>query len=288
MARVAIDNLDDPRIAVYRGLKASNLTRGLAQFVVEGERLVERLLASRFPVVSVLVTDRHLPRLDAKIPEGVPTYVISHEVIDGLVGFRFHRGVLACGQRQPWPPLQNIVDAGTGPFTLVICPKLSNPENLGTITRIADVFGVLAIVAGPECPDPFSRRVLRVSMGSVLQIPVVIEPAPGAAIDELVDSHQVELFGAVVDRRAEPFDGVPCPRRLGLVLGEEDHGIDPEWLARCRRLVTIPMRDGVGSLNVAVAAGILLHGLTRQDSSRHCPVATDGSSGSDPPPRAPA
>jgi tRNA G18 (ribose-2'-O)-methylase SpoU len=258
-----IDDLDDPRIAIYRSLKATNLTRGLAQFVVEGERLVERLLDSRFPVVSVLVTDRHLPRLAAEVPVAVPLYVVPHQLVDSLVGFRFHRGVLACGRRQPWPPLCEIVDAGTRPLTLVICPKLSNPENLGTIARIADVFGVNAIVAGPECPDPLSRRVLRVSMGSVLQIPVVVEQSPGSAVDELVDRHQLELFGAVADPAAEAFDSVPRPRRLGLVLGEEDQGIDPEWLNRCRRVVTIPMREGAGSLNVGVAAGILLHGLTR-------------------------
>ena len=68
--------------------------------------------------------------------------------------------------------------------------------------------------------------------------------------------------GAVADPAAEPFDRQPRPGRLGLVLGDEDRGIDPEWLKRCRRVVTIPCA-GAGSLNVAVAAGILLHGFTR-------------------------
>jgi tRNA G18 (ribose-2'-O)-methylase SpoU len=263
MARVTIDDLLDPRIAVYRALKATNQTRGLDQFVVEGERLVERLLASRFPVVSVLATDRHLPRLAADVPDGVPTYVVPHERIDQLVGFRFHRGVLACGRRSAWPSLREIATVGSRVLTLVICPKLSNPENLGTIARIADVFGVDGILAGPECPDPLSRRVLRVSMGSVLRIPVVVAPAPAAALDELTGELEVELLAAVPDPAALPFDRVPRPRRLGLVLGEEDQGIDPFWLSRCRRAVTIPMREGAGSLNVAVAAGILLHGMMK-------------------------
>jgi tRNA G18 (ribose-2'-O)-methylase SpoU len=191
--------------------------------------------------------------------------VIPHALVDRLVGFRFHRGVLACGRRRPWPPLGEIVDVGERPLNLVICPKLSNPENLGTITRIADVFGVDAVLAGAECPDPFSRRVLRVSMGSVLRIPVLVERSPAAALDDLTGNLQVELFGAVADPEAEPFDRVPRPRRLGLVMGEENQGIDREWLNRCRRIVTIPMREGAGSLNVAVALGVLLHGLTRQE-----------------------
>lgn len=263
MALVAIDDLDDPRIAVYRALKLSNQTRGLDQFVVEGERLVARLLGSRFPVVSVLATDRHLARLSTEVPADVPIYVLPHGRIDQLVGFRFHRGVLACGRRRAWPPLREIAAVGTRALTLVICPKLSNPENLGTIARIADVFGVDAILAGPECPDSFSRRVLRVSMGSVLRIPVVVASSPAAALDQLTGELAVELFAAVPDRAALPFDQVPRPRRLGLVLGEEDQGIDPFWLDRCHRLVTIPMREGAGSLNVAVAAGILLQELTR-------------------------
>ena len=79
MPRIPIDDLDDPRIAIYRSLKATNRTRGLGQFVVEGERLVERLVASRFPVVSLLVADRHEPKLAVEVPEDVPVYVVSDE-----------------------------------------------------------------------------------------------------------------------------------------------------------------------------------------------------------------
>ena len=108
MSRVPITDLNDPRIAIYRSLKATNQTRRLGQFVVEGEKLVDRLLASRFPAVSVLVTDRHEPRLATRIPDDVPTYVVPHELVDSIVGFPFHRGVLGCGQSQPWPPLSEI------------------------------------------------------------------------------------------------------------------------------------------------------------------------------------
>ena len=156
-------------------------------------------------------------------------------------------------------------------LSLVICPRLSNPENLGAIARIADVFGIDAIVVGPSCPDPFSRRVLRVSMGSVLGVPVIADPRIEDDVDELVQDHQLELVGAVADPAADPFDREPRPGRLGLVLGDEDRGIAPEWLKRCRRVVTIPLRPGAGSLNVAVAAGILLHGFTRAQCSGESP-----------------
>jgi len=262
MLRIPITDLDDPRIAVYRSLKASNQTRWLGQFVVEGERLVERLLSSPFPVVSLLVTDRHEPRLEARVPGHVPVYVLPHGWIDELVGFRFHRGVLACGERRPWPAFREILAARTGRLTLVICPKLSNPDNLGTIARIGDIFGIDALIAGPECPDPLSRRVLRVSMGAVLRLPLVVSERLAETAASLAAEHGLEYWAAVADPAAEPFDRLARPERLGLVLGEEDRGIEAEWLQRCSRLVSIPMRPGASSLNVAVAAGILIYGLT--------------------------
>jgi tRNA G18 (ribose-2'-O)-methylase SpoU len=267
MSRVPINDLDDPRIQIYRSLKATNETRRLEQFVVEGERLVGRLLASEFPIISVLMTDRHESKLLSQIPESVPAFVLPHELVDALVGFPFHRGVLACGLRLARPSLDDIVKAAADRLTLVICPKLSDPENLGAIARIGDVFGVDAILGGPTCPDPFSRRVLRVSMGAVLSLPVVVSARLEEVADELACRNDVEFLGAVADPEAEPFDLVARPPRLGLVLGDEHEGIDSDWLGRCRRKITIPMRFGASSLNVAVAAGILIQHLTRNSSS---------------------
>src|SRR4051794_24891788 len=115
MPRVPIDDLDDPRIAIYRHLKATNQTRGCDAFVVEGEKLLDRLIASPFSLESVLVTERHEPRIASKVAERVPRFVVSQSLINVLVGFNFHRGVLACGRRRPWPDMAEIVrGAGRG------------------------------------------------------------------------------------------------------------------------------------------------------------------------------
>ncbi len=261
MPRITIDNLDDPRIAIYRSLKATNHTRRLDHFVVEGEKLVVRLLESRFPPVSVLVTDRHLPAMGYTVPEEVPTYILPHELIDRLVGFPFHRGVLACGQRRPWPPVEESIAGRGDSLFLVICPKLSDPENLGAIARIGDVFGIDAILAGPECPDRFSRRVLRVSMGSILRVPVIVSEQLAEHVVDLKTTFDVTMLAAVTDPEAIPYDQAAPKKRFGLILGNEDRGLDPEWLELADEHITIPMRPGAGSLNVAVAAGILIHGL---------------------------
>jgi tRNA G18 (ribose-2'-O)-methylase SpoU len=262
-----VSNLDDPRIAVYRSLKATNQTRGLDQFVVEGEKLVGRLLASRFPTVSILATDRFVHRLRDTLPADIPVYVVPLEQVHSLVGFPFHRGVLACGRRLAWPSCEQIVRSAGKTLTLVFCPKLSNPENLGAIARIGDVFGIDAIVAGPSCPDPLSRRVLRVSMGSVLRLPVLITGDPLDLADFLRREFDVEFWSAVVSPQARPFDTIARPSRLALVLGDEDQGVSDDWIECSAQSVTIPMRQGASSLNVAVAAGILLQHLTRADAS---------------------
>lgn len=263
MPRIPIDDLDDPRIAIYRSLKATNLTRGLGHFVVEGQRLVARLLGSRYPTVSALVAEQYEAGLSCPMPPDLPLYVVPDPMIDRVVGFPFHRGILACGERRPWPALEVMTEDPARPFFAVLCPKISNPENLGAIARIGDVFGIDAILAGPECPDPLSRRVLRVSMGAVLRLPVVVSGRPIETASRLSAASGFELIAAVAEPDAESFESVPRPRRIGLVLGDEHEGIAPEWQALCRRSVTIPMRPGASSLNVSVAAGILIYHFTR-------------------------
>lgn len=259
-----ITDLDDPRIAAYRTLKATNQTRDLDHFVVEGEKLVERLLASRFPTASVLVTDRRAPRLAAVVPDDVPVYVIPFERVHELVGFPFHQGVLGCGRRLSWPDWRSLWNEKAETLTLVVCPKISNPENLGSIARLSDVFGVDGVLAGPSCPDPYSRRAIRVSMGSTLRVPILVSNDLPALVDEIQTALCVTVLAAVADRDAEPFEAVGRPRRLALVLGDEAEGVAPEWVARCARSITIPMPGGASSLNVSTAAGILLYHFTKR------------------------
>jgi tRNA G18 (ribose-2'-O)-methylase SpoU len=95
-------------------------------------------------------------------------------------------------------------------------------------------------------------------MGAVLRLPIIVEDALTDAVYRMAQTADVELIAAVAKPEAEPFGKFDRPRRLGLVLGDEHEGIDPEWLALCGRAVTIPMRPGASSLNVAVAAGILI------------------------------
>jgi tRNA G18 (ribose-2'-O)-methylase SpoU len=263
MPRILIHDLDDPRIIPYRHLKTTNETRHSDLFVVEGSKLLDRLIASPFPLVSVLVTDRYEARIAPTLPTDIPMYVVPHAWINAIAGFHYHQGVLACGRRTQWPGWDEVVERAGRRATIVVCPGLNNPENLGAIVRIGDVFGIDAVLVGCKgCPDPLSRRVLRVSMGAALRLPVIASEAFEQDVGRLRDEFGFELAATVVNPDAEPLRSVLRADRLALFLGNEAEGLDPEWVARCSRQITIPMRPGAESLNVAVATGILLYHLT--------------------------
>lgn len=261
MPRLELSSLDDPRLEPFRNLKDTNRTRWQSVFVVEGEKLVQRMLVSDFPVVSVLADRQHEERLAPWLRPEVEVLVVDDRLVSQIVGFNFHRGVLACAQRMPCPSLDQIASPIDRRLTLVVCSDVQDPENLGTIARTSLALGVDAMLLGPKCGDAFSRRVLRTSMGAVLRLP--IRPCDDLLADlrELQTRWQVQLAATILSPLAESLAGFVRPPRFALLLGNEGHGLDAEVVAACDRQLTIPMQAGADSLNVSVAAGILLYHL---------------------------
>jgi len=264
MALLQLDDLADRRLDPYRRLKQTNETARRGLFIAEGDKLVRRLLESPLAVESVLLGRSYVESFAELLRPDVTTLVVSDESVEALVGFNFHRGVLACGRRPAPPP--TLADLFSVPSsncaTLVVCPDVQDPENLGAIVRLAAGFGTAGLVLGPACADPFSRRVQRVSMGTVYRLPIV--PCPGivAALGELRTRYGVESWATVLAADAAELGEVPRPPRLALVFGSEGHGLASDVIAACDRRLTISMHGGVDSLNVAVAAGIFLHHVT--------------------------
>ncbi|HUG91024.1 MAG TPA: RNA methyltransferase, partial [Planctomycetaceae bacterium] len=268
MPLIALASLDDPRLDVYRHLKATNLTRWSDLFVAEGARVARRLLSSDYELEHALVSEERLAEMLPHLRDDRPTYLLPHALAKALVGYNFHTGVLACGRRRPGPDLASIVNAAGPKLVLVVCPAVNDPDNLGSIIRTGAAFGVDAVVLGRECADPFSRRVLRVSMGSALRLPIVETRHLERELVRLRDERHVDLVATVLDEAAEPLASAGRSGRTALVFGNEAHGLGPEWTSLCTRRVTIPMQRGADSLNVAVAAAIFLHHFqTRADNA---------------------
>lgn len=270
MPLVHIASLSDPRLEPYRSLKQTNLTRDSGRFIAEGRLVVERLLASRFEVDSLLLSERRLPLWEQLPRSGdPPVYVVSEEAARQLLGFHFHAGVLACGRRGPQLTMQELLARlpAAQPHLLVACPHMTDPDNLGSLIRVARAFGVGGMLLGRGCCDPFSRRTLRVSMGNAFELPIVESRDLAGDLRCLQREHGFTVTATVVDRDAQPLHQVPPLPRDVLLLGNEAHGLDARWRSLCDRQTTIPMSAGVDSLNVALAAGICLHWLRQGASS---------------------
>lgn len=256
----SIASLDDPRLDPYRNLRRTNKTRWSGRFVVEGHRVVRRLIDSGLAIDSIVVSDRRASLLGDAVPRDVPLLVLPRQLAAQLVGYNFHHGVMACGVRPPQPGLDELVPDMPSPPLVVACPRMTDPDNLGGLIRLCAAFGVGGLLLGSQCSDPYSRRVLRVSMGAAFQLPILACEDLAADLQRLRSRHRFRLLATVLDPGATPLVRLDPGDRDVLLLGNEADGLASEWIDLCDVRVTIPMA-GADSLNVSVAAGIFLHWL---------------------------
>lgn len=263
MPVIPITSLDDPRVAPYRNVKDRELARDGDRFIAEGEHVVLRLLASDYQTESVLLSDRRAEELAPRVPEHIPAYVVPHAVMEQVLGIKFHAGVIACGIRRRGLTLDRVIPPDAARLTIVICPDIANVQNIGSIIRLSAGFGVDAMILGRHCHDPFFRQSIRVSMGTIFKLPLLHTDDLVRDLRRLREHLGVELAATVLDESAEPLAQSTRPARFGLMFGNEAQGLDRQWIDQCQRRITIPMKLGTDSLNVAVAAGIFLYHFTR-------------------------
>jgi tRNA G18 (ribose-2'-O)-methylase SpoU len=259
---IPVSSIGDPRISIYRNLKDRDLSReGTGRFIAEGELVVRRLLQSDFACESVLLATRRVEEIAPLVPAGVPIFAGPAEVVHEIVGFKFHAGVMAVGVRKPPVSIERLASRWTGDerVTLVVCPEISNTENLGSLIRIAAGFGATAMVLGQHCCDPFYRQSVRVSMGTIFRLPIVQSVDLVADLKVLGERWGVERIATVCQHDAEPLARAGRSRRIAVLFGNEAQGLGPEYVGVCDRRVTIPMELGTDSLNVSVAAGIVIY-----------------------------
>ena len=260
---ITIRDAGDPRLDDYRELRDAGPRRERGLFVVEGRLLVGRLLAApRFRTRSVLATpDAWTALAPVAAGTGAVAYVASHELIRAIVGFKFHRGALAVGERAGEPSLHALTSAA-GARTLLVVEDVRDPENVGGLFRNAWAFGVDAVLLAPGTADALGRKALRVSAGAALVVPFAHAPAWPAELTTLRD-RGFTVVALTPDRGAREIADVAAREgeRLALLVGSEGEGLTARARALAHVDARIPTAAGVDSLNVAVAAGIALHRL---------------------------
>lgn len=259
-----VTSSDDARLTDYVSLTdvalRSRLEPSKGLYIAESSTVLGRALAAGHRPRSVLLAPRWVPDLErmlASLPADdvvVPVYVAEEPVLEAITGFHVHRGALAAMHR---PVLAPVVDVLHGARRVAVLEDIVDHTNVGAAMRACAAFGLDAVLITPRCADPLYRRSVRVSMGTVFQVPWTrIDPWPdGLAL--------LRSLGFVTASLALTDDSISLdalaadpPPKLALILGAEGDGLKASTIAGSDLVVRIPMAGGVDSLNVASAAAV--------------------------------
>ncbi|HHU11106.1 MAG TPA: RNA methyltransferase [Intrasporangiaceae bacterium] len=259
---ITITDTADEQVRDYVGLTDVALRRRLEPehglFIAESEKVIRRALAAGHRPRSYLMGERWLTDLADLVEQaeadGVPVFTGADAVIEQLTGFHLHRGALASMERLPLPTVGQVVAAAR---RVMVLEDIVDHTNVGAIFRSAAALGVDAVLVTPRCADPLYRRAIRVSMGTVFQVPWTrIDPWPAGVAELRAVGFEVAALALTED--SVPLDEYAsrAAERVALVLGTEGDGLSRRTLHTVDQAVRIPMTGGVDSLNVAAAAAV--------------------------------
>ncbi len=261
-----IDSLDLPELQPYRTMRQQLEHRRQQIFVAEGEKVVRRLLESRFTVVSLLLPEKWFKTLEPILKvrtEEIDVYLAEKEVLEKLTGFSMYQGLLAIGRIPTLATLEGVLKSSARPFLFAAVDGLANAENLGVLVRNSAAFGVQALLVGETSSSPFLRRAVRSSMGTIFQLPVVELPNLAQTLQALRQQN-IRCIAAHPHTDRRILSQAEFTRDCCIVFGSEGSGLSPAVLGACDEAVAIPMSSGVDSLNVGSASAVFLYEACRQ------------------------
>lgn len=273
---IEITDLSLPELDVYAGQTETQLLHYYEPdegiFIAESPRVIKRALDKGYTPLSFLLERGQVKGQVEEILacfENIPVYVAEPEILTGLTGFAMTRGALCAMRRQTLPKAREIC---TGARRIAVLENVMNPTNVGAIFRSAAALNMDAVLLTPGCSDPLYRRAIRVSMGTVFQIPWTFL---GSRADEWPQQGMKLLremgFRTAAMALKEDSVSIRYPRlaeeeRLAIVLGTEGEGLAEDTIADCDYTVRIPMSHGVDSLNVAAASAVAFWQLGGQEA----------------------
>lgn len=264
MPTISLTDAQDQRLAHYRALTDVALRRvsepagGL--YIAESAKVIARALAAGHRPRSLLVQEKWLDEMTALLGAvDVPVYVVPAEVAEQVTGYAVHRGALAAMHR---PVPASVADVVRDARLVLVLDDIVDHTNVGAAFRSAAGLGADAVLVGERCADPLYRRSVRVSMGTVFQVPWTRLP-PWREAAPLLHDAGLHLAALALADDAVPLERFAArrPERVALMLGAEGDGLSRRALAAADTVVTIPMAGGVDSLNVAAASAVALWAL---------------------------
>lgn len=265
---VAVDAPDDPRIEGYRAVRERDLAGRDGLFVIEGRVVLEKAIAAcPEQIVSVLVAQTRLDALAevlSGLPDDVPVYAAGQAVMDAIVGFPIHRGILALGRRTERSARELLASLPERAIVPVLV-GIANHDNMGGLFRNAAAFGASAVLLDATSCDPLYRKAIRVSVGGALLVPFA-RLAPEEDLLGLLKAFGLSPV-ALSPRGETELSSLRFPARTAALFGAEGPGLSDAILS-CTQSVRITMHQGFDSLNVATSCGILLHAWIAGEKSR--------------------
>jgi len=260
---VEISDIADPRLTDFAhrtdvALKnGSTAEHGL--YIAESALVLERALRAGHRPRSVLALGGTVDEAVALVGDEVPVYSGPGDLLAELTGYILHRGLIASMHRPPLPSVQSLLENAR---RVVILENVVDPTNVGAIFRSVAAIGADAVLVTPRCSDPFYRRAIRVSMGTVLQVPWT-RTGDWASTRELLTANgfHVAALALTDDAVSLRSFAATAPEKVALVLGTEGEGLTPEAIASADTVVQIPMAHGIDSLNVAATAAVAMYAL---------------------------
>ncbi len=268
-----VDSLDFPELEPYRTLREKTWHWQTGHFVAESEKVVKALLESGIGVLSMLLTEEwlaaHSEVTEHQGLEQTEIFVVPDDLVQSIVGYSLHQGVMAIGRIPENPTLDELFQAGQSMPLFVALEGITDAENMGMILRNCAAFGIAGVLIGKDSCSPWLRRSVRVSVGHMLRLRIRISDNIIDDLNALRRDAGVRVIGAAPrGGSAEVFAKQTAPEEqmqpLCLLFGSEAHGLSQQAFAACDDLFTIPMHDGVDSINVANALAVALYAATTE------------------------
>lgn len=261
-----VQSLDLTELKLYLTLRRVEEHERQGVLVAANNKVISRLLSSRFTVVSALVTPAWLERLEPQLrarPENILVYVAEPPLLEKITGYKLHQGALAVAKIPPQPDFDTLLQDSPRPRLLAAVEGIASAENLGAVVRSCAAFGAHFLIVGETCGSPFQRRAVSGSMGTIFEQPLLRTECLVKTLTAL-RARGIRCLAAHPRPDAKKLATVDLRGDCCLVFGAEGPGLTTAVLAVCDDVVEIPMPSHMNSLNVAVATGVFLYEATRQ------------------------
>jgi len=256
-----IQSIQNPTVKRLKSLKEKKAREDMGEMLVEGEKLMLEAAQKKLAVSDALIYEAMADKFSALIRRmeqaGGRVYSVPRRILEAVCDTKTPQGACAAFA------IPDFFDAEHAPDRLVVLDGVQDPGNVGTIWRTADAAGLNGMVMSAVCADPFSPKVQRASMGSGFRVPVSITNDLPALLTALRARGYAVIASSL---HGSPFyEGLPRCGKFALIVGNEARGVSDEVMAVSDVRLKLPMRGGAESLNAAVAAGIMMYELMRED-----------------------